>query len=352
MKIKKVFKRNLLCMMVAISLLCNVVIVNAIGINNNTNESNIKVEKSAKEMGAIVHPVDAKWNPLTASDEELAYHFYPARPSDPQKEKEWEATVKDVKWIEPRFTEGERKSITKTEKSKNIFNSAADPNNQWGGVETHQTSQRVTGCWTLPTAYAPYGVEAHSSTWIGIGGDNGSTSLVQAGTESSIDSSNRRIYHLWWEIVGTSLNIPQQNITNLPFQPLDQFYCDITVRPNYPESGFWTASFYIYDMTSRYATSFAYSIYNCNGITNCAEWVTERPLIGGKLAGNLTNFGDVHMWNCGSSPYYNGSVTLINGSSGYIWYEQLKSADLTRDLATTGSIGTQGNYILTWRAYN
>jgi hypothetical protein len=344
---KKSLRKRIVCVTTALTLM----VVTSIFVHAEI-VSPTKVEKSAQEAGVGVHPVPASWNPLTTSSEELEYYCYPPRPSDPQQEKEWEKVVMGGKWFEPRFTESERHGSA-AKKTTRSTNSAQDNNTIWGGVETHQYAERVTGYWTMPWASADTSHRpAYSSTWIGIGGDNGSTKLIQAGTESSILASGAGQYAVWWEILGTSINNAQQNISNFTFWPGDQFYCDISIRSNYPSSGTGRASFYIKDVTSGALSSFYKDITNYSGVTNCAEWITERPIEGGTQAANFANVGQVHMWNCGSSTTYNGSVTLIDNASGYIWYEYLNSQNYSHYLGTPATIGSTGNFIFSWLAYN
>ena len=64
-----------------------------------------KVMTLSNGMKITVRQPPADFNPLTASNEELAYYLYPKRPDDPAELEEWKKRV-DFQWVMPSFRVG------------------------------------------------------------------------------------------------------------------------------------------------------------------------------------------------------------------------------------------------------
>lgn len=66
--------------------------------------SQIEQAKLIRELGIVIHQPPDGWNPLTATDAELAYYNYPPRPqNDPAALEQWKQVVSG-RWVRPIFS--------------------------------------------------------------------------------------------------------------------------------------------------------------------------------------------------------------------------------------------------------
>lgn len=103
-------------------------------------------------LNIIVRQPPAYFNPLTASDEELAYYFYPKRPNDPTELEEWKKRV-NFNWIMPKFRVGKFVNPNTGEELDIRFAKTTTSYN-WAGYVLNTTVARVSGNWTVPTITA------------------------------------------------------------------------------------------------------------------------------------------------------------------------------------------------------
>jgi len=73
--------------------------------NDDERFAKEKVMTLSNGMKITVRQPPADFNPLTASNEELAYYLYPKRPDDPAELEEWKKRV-DFQWVMPSFRVG------------------------------------------------------------------------------------------------------------------------------------------------------------------------------------------------------------------------------------------------------
>lgn len=226
-------------------------------------------------------PIPDNWNPLNATNKELEYYNLPKRPSGGDKLKRWEKLV-SCKFIKPEIvttniqhTSATQKNITATTQASNDYAGTATSRN-WGGLLRMNPSNFVEGYWSIPSVSkdSSHGDTLDSSQWVGLGGWNEGT-LIQAGTDAKIESSNTT-YYPWYELLGTTNSIGstyEQKISNLPCKPGDimetyvradvvnnQLVCRIEV------ANITTMRGAVFNVT---ATSFTKP--------TTAEWIVERP---------------------------------------------------------------------------
>lgn len=161
----------------------------------------------------------------------------------------------------------------------------------WSGsvafAPANTTFRWVEGQWTVPNSHAPALGSYYASEWVGIDGWN-SPDVLQAGTETAIADLGiftARSTYAWWEWFPAG----EVAITNLPVSPGDVMYSLICATSN------TTASVYISNQSSSLTTSFTINAPQGSSLAgNCAEWVVERPTVGGNLA-SLTDYDAVYI---------------------------------------------------------
>jgi hypothetical protein len=141
----------------------------------------------------------------------------------------------------------------------------------------------VSGAWTVPAVNVSNG-DGHSSTWIGIGGQEDKT-LIQVGTEHNVYNGNE-YYGAWYEML-PALSI---RIDNFNVSPGDQISAKITLVNDVANQ--WNIQ--IVDLTNgqSFSREFEY-----NSTRSSAEWIVERSLVNGQIT-NLADFGSVSFTDC------------------------------------------------------
>jgi Peptidase A4 family len=77
----------------------------------------------------------------------------------------------------------------------------------WAGyvVDSTSTVTAVHGEWTVPSVNCSGNPDGHFAAWVGIGGDDGVSELLQTGTSSDCVGGSA-VYFAWWELVPMSPN--------------------------------------------------------------------------------------------------------------------------------------------------
>lgn len=264
-------------------------------------------------------PPPADFDPLTAPDNLLLHHGFPARPNPqtaPELRKRWERVFsRKLTYIVPTF----RESIGKTHgpRLKSETEDSATSGNWSGSVvflppTADNSFQWITGRWTVPNPYPSDSHVDHASEWIGIDGDGGSNDVLQAGTETMTTFWGPFCY-VWWEWFPKN----EVAISSFPVAPGDIMQCLLCTGA--PTSG----TFYLLNVSRRIHTSFTVTAPSGTSLVgNCAEWIVERPAVDGSLT-SLANYGLVY-FDEGFAGYEEtqtnlGSGTLLTmvGSSGF-----------------------------------
>ncbi len=191
--------------------------------------------------------------------------------------------------------------------------------NYWGGTTFSATQiDNIQGYWAVPSATVAFGTctktsatgtPVYSSAWVGIdGADSTSSDLLQSGTESDAQCVKGGTvsvkYDAWIEWVPNSETV----ISNFPVTPGDGIYDDVSA------STATTGLCYVAD----YHTGLSVSVKmtapaKTKLVGSSAEWIVERPEIGGKLA-TLANYGLVFM---DSAEALTGENLLIAPADSY-----------------------------------
>jgi len=269
------------------------------------------------------------FNPVTASDEEIAFYGFPPRPdinTAPDAYNFWRKVVSlPVKRVQTTFqqTTIDNGPIQILSEGRKVPGTAATgtSSSNWSGyadvVSTNPFKTKNTtiyGTFVVPVAQQAFGACTgswdYSSQWIGIDGYN-SNDVFQAGYEADAYCSGgttSQFYSAWYEWYPNS----ETRISGFAANAGDVIYLYI-----WPTST-TTGEYYIANLTADTATSATFSAPSGTSLTgNSAEWIVERPGVNGGLA-TLTNYVDVPWYYATAIvPKSNGTSTQYSSAQGH-----------------------------------
>jgi hypothetical protein len=285
------------------------------------------------------------FDPINASDADLAYHGFPPRPDQDLAPKAYASWVKAMAAsktrIAPRLEQTKvfhgpaqlkNKAAGKVSNSANSYNWSGYVNLN-GATSYGSTSfYYLYSDFVVPVARQAFGSCTGGwdwgSTWVGIDGW-GSGDVLQSGIEFDAycsGSTTSAYYSPWYEWYPFG----EVRITSLPIVPGDDIFVEV-----------WSTSAtqgYAYMVNENTNTSVEVGFTAPAGtklIGNSAEWVTERPSVSGSLA-NLTNYiadpyWDAYAVNFGYTAVDPGSassfgVTMLDNNGNPISYPGLLGA--------------------------
>jgi Peptidase A4 family len=273
----------------------------------------------------------AGFDPITASDDELAYHGFPPRPSQ-SEQKAYASWVKAMKASKVRLvpkleqtaifhgpakpgkaanpTAVEPSPLLATQASNTYYSSNWSGYVDFSGASSYGSSSFffIQNDFVVPIAQqAFYGACTngwdYGSAWNGIDGW-GSPDVLQAGIEFDAycfngGLSHSTLYSAWYEWYPYS----EVRITSLYITPGDDIWVEV-----------WHTSStqgyaYLVNLNTNKSVTVGFTAYPGYPLVgNSAEWVVERPTVGGSPA-NLTNyimdpFWDAHVYTEGYSAFY------------------------------------------------
>lgn len=317
----------------------------ASGRGTSRSSANAVVPESLTSKGFRIRgfgPLPDDFDPSTATARQLTAYRLPRRPDaeeEPELRALWDSTMARTKvWITPEFDHREHishgparnrrgRSVTQAETGATGIANATS--NNWSGAMHFAPSGKpyrfVGGQWTVPSPNTPDTGSFFASEWVGIDGWN-SNDVLQAGTETAIAKffffTVTQVY-AWWEWFPAG----EVKIDNLPVSPGDVMYCLIcadstthaTVSYSNQSQGVGTR----FDITAPSGTSLT---------GNVAEWVVERPTVGGSVA-SLTDYAACYFDECiaGGSLNVNNlsgaSLITMTGTGGATLSEPVQEND-------------------------
>jgi hypothetical protein len=263
----------------------------------NASESALELLSSRQAAtlpkGAAMRPGLSEADVNTLSDEELALRKYPPRPdvaASPQAYATWLRIVSQPVTLVPAG------AVTRPDISHNHgqVKAATGTTSNWSGYELRGSGRSydvVEGQWYVPSVSSYLGVHAYSAYWVGLDGD-GTSDLVQAGTEQeyydfSIFSFSN--YYAWSELLP---NQPTESeITGIPANPGDEVFTEVWIGNSngaLNQNGGY-GLFYYHNLTTGQATEFETPLSGTYFNGKEAEWIMERPTVGGTLP-NLADY--------------------------------------------------------------
>ncbi|MDQ6916584.1 MAG: G1 family endopeptidase [Pseudomonadota bacterium] len=193
-----------------------------------------------------------------------------------------------------------------------------------GGVGLSDPYDWVTGTWHVPFVTGEQGIKTYSALWVGLDGD-GTTDLVQAGTEQEATSINLGFvhftltnYYAWTEFLPQQPT--EQVITNFTVSPGDEIFTEVWVGTgdNEPSLSGASGRFFIMNLTTGAFASISAARAPTTVSGREAVWIMERPTVGGALP-DLANYGSSLMYNASArkanSPRYQGYVPYLGGNN-------------------------------------
>jgi len=294
------------------------------------------------------------FNPLTATDAQLAANELPPRPTSPGDLATWKRFV----------TAGRGMStcpVATTNRTHVLHDSApavtpnalpaqyAEHSPNWAGNidDDHYYTNAYT-TFHVPAADGTSGAYYYKSVWDGIGqGDSYAYPLAQGGVDADW-LSNHLSYCLWWELYPWN-DSQDVDCTNVHYGDL------IYVHSHLSHNDAWV---YISNETTGKTYGYSYTASQDIWPDNTAEWIVERPDISGyypKTSKGTVTFTSAHasgsvsytdagdlphyyttMWNCTNGPdeqlAYPGG---IDSSGGYSVYIQNYGTETKADACST-----------------
>jgi hypothetical protein len=287
------------------------------------------------------------FNPVEASDFELALYGFPPRPDaslQPKAYATWtkamlHSKTKVIPVLEQtNIFHGPAKNTTPPK----VSDTTSTTSSNWSGVVDLSGATSYNSTSTFYYIYSDYVVPVaevascssvwdYSSSWIGIDGW-GSSDVLQAGTESDAycsGSTNSTYYSAWYEWYPYG----SVRVSSVPVAPGDDIFVEV-----WHTSATQGYAYLVNENTGKYFDIgfTAYPGYPLVG--NSAEWVMERPSVGGSLA-TLAKYTDDVFWDAGAytenstfySPSYSGALLVsMSGGASYpdvigpqaIWFYQ------------------------------
>lgn len=287
------------------------------------------------------------FNPVEASDFELTLYGFPPRPDATLRPKDFATWSKAMLHSKTKVTpvlqqtdifHGPAKNTTPPQ----ISDTTSTTSSNWSGVVDFSGATYYNSTSTFYYIYSDYVVPVakaascsaswdYSSSWVGIDGW-GSADVLQAGTESDAycsGSSTSTYYSAWYEWYPYG----EVRVGSVPIVPGDDIFVEV-----WHTSSTQGYAYLVNETTNQYFDIgfTAYPGYPLVG--NSAEWVVERPTVGGSLA-TLTQYTDDVFWAAGAetqnytsfTPSYSGAYLVsMSGAASYpsvigpqaIWFYQ------------------------------
>jgi hypothetical protein len=250
------------------------------------------------------------FDPLTASDQDLDYNGFPPRPDEiasPKAFASWKSAMAASKTrISPKlemtnvFHGPARAKASNSKSTPTEIGNTLEFYNWSGYVNNNGTASYGSSSYyflyadfVVPVARQAFGACTGGwdweSSWVGIDG-YGSPDVLQAGIEADAycsGSTTSTYYSPWYEWFPNG----ETRITNLPIAPGDDYFVEV-----------WSTSStaghaYLVNKNANLAVTINFTApAGTKLVGNTAEWVVERPTVGGVFA-TLTNYIADPFWD-------------------------------------------------------
>jgi hypothetical protein len=278
----------------------------------------------------IPPPPPAGFNPLGASDTELAFHGVPPRPDaskNPEAYSHWSKLVSGTKnRITPILRQtniyhkpaqnlsiADKTAVKPDSSPSTALNATSITSTNWSGYANYVASGTFLGNnsfvfaeWTVPFAQQAFGTCAgnweYSAQWVGFDGFN-SADVLQAGSEADAfcsGGSKSQYYGLWIEWYP----LPEVAISNFPINPGDLIGVEVWYSSSSPHG-----HAYLVDLTTQQVTVIGFNppsgtIFKGTSV----EWVVEAPTVGSSQSALInytaTPWNDIYGHSTTNGSYY------------------------------------------------
>jgi Peptidase A4 family len=285
--------------------------------------------KMPMPKGAKVRPALTEAQAQSITDAQLDKLGYPARPDVLTSPDQY------AKWLD-RVS----KPITMMPTHLLSTNVTATPgsytSNNWSGLEAHSTTQHqysaVTAVWDVPPipAASSDGNTDYSAFWVGLDGD-GTKDLVQAGTEQDAQEFLGIVftnYYTWSELLP---NQPTENFVS-GVNAGDEMAIEVWIGTGSgaPNANGSLGSFRITDVTQNQEWRFNTALDGTKYNGTEAEWIMERPTVGGSLpelaAYFVANMSAATALNAKTSKWVDSGTAANRNISMYNGKDELSEA--------------------------
>ena len=224
-------------------------------------------------------PPPPGFDPLTAPHHVLRKHGYPHRPNpdkEPRLHKLWSETLARPLKIIKAELEVDRSIVHR--QPLRMPPGSYGLSGQWAGAQVNTSSlgyppselaNSVYGQWIVPTVTPPNPDTGFAvGIWVGMGGDgnNGSTQVVQAGTDARSSGSGvvYRAWTQWYPYQGSAVTVANFSVT-----PGDRVgFLVLTPQPNH-------AFVSMLNYNTNQATSVGITPSGASNDGSSAEWIIE-----------------------------------------------------------------------------
>ncbi len=275
------------------------------------------------------------FDPIVASDEDLAYHGFPPRPNQVEQPKAYATWVKAMSHSKNRIAPSLQQTAifhgpAKVQKDPPIAAAAESnagrmpqPSNtlyssnwsgyvDFSGASSYGSSSYyyIVNDMIVPVAEQAFGACTGGwdwgSEWNGIDGW-GSSDVLQAGVEFDAycsGSTRSSYYSAWYEWYPYG----EVRISSLPVAPGDEIFVEV-----------WHTSStqgyaYLVNYTTNQSVQVGFTAYPGHPlIGNSAEWVVERPTVGGSVA-TLTNYTAIPFFDAYAYTESSSFYDIANGN--------------------------------------
>jgi hypothetical protein len=319
---------------------------------------------SANISGVIIRPPPPPgFNPLSASDAELALHGFPPKPDaskHPEAYAYWSKLVSTAKtriapvlqqtniYHKPAQNLGRADgTAVKPEPSARLSepsNAISTTSTNWSGFADYDPSGPFLGNysyvfaeWTIPFAQQAFGTCTgnweYSSQWPGFDGFN-SGDVLQAGSEADAlcsGGTRSQFYALWFEWYPNA----SVRISNFPINPGDLIGVEVWYSTGSTHGGA-----YLVDLTTQQSTTIGFNppsgtIFQGSSV----EWIVEAPTVGG---------GQSALMNYTATPW--NYAFAVSGTTGSYYLPNYTPNGTAYDIYMTLG-GSTISYCLFYSAY-
>lgn len=334
--------------------------ISAISDNDSNLSHIIEFEDGGKDYVYIINGIENHclvppegFNPLTASDEELARYCFPPRPNDKTELQHWENNMKHYKSTPEPGTKLSYKVETvdsnafklndtltsSIRSSSSVYNS-----DKWSGYMVYSstssdTYSQVQGNYTHPTVTAGNS-NSRISYGVGIGGVS-TTKMVSAGTASDGISNN---HYSYIEYTNSS-NIKTRRDASITVSPGDAIHTYITFEKENNKFTYYIANNTSGESISGHVPLNSNSYYD--GST--AEWIVAKSSTNSSTS-NFPNYNSITFSMC--SYKYLNNATWYNYTNSSNLYQVIMRGQTNNVLSQPGAPFGGSCFTCTWQNYN
>jgi hypothetical protein len=203
--------------------------------------------------------------------------------------------------------------------------------------------------WTIPSSFPTPPGTTYESSWAGLGsGASKSNALLQAGTETSVSTSDKVTNYAWWEFLPANAS---QTIKNFPIRSGSLNSAQVV------HTGSGKGSVQVCTeppgQTSFTCTNFGVKWGTAYTVGSSQfECIAERTEIDGDLFPRLTDITGVQFSNCQGEADGWEDIGDFNRTYWYMAKAQKASQCRTAPWAAeTGSIHDAGDFAIDWKGY-